>query len=50
MAVRGRRVTIATIAEAAGVSVPTVSRVLNGRTDVSPETRDRIEHLLSEHD
>jgi LacI family transcriptional regulator len=50
MAVSGRRVTIATIAEAAGVSVPTVSRVLNGRTDVSPETRDRIEHLLREHD
>ncbi|WP_250008098.1 LacI family DNA-binding transcriptional regulator [Actinoplanes sp. M2I2] len=50
MAVTGRRVTIATIAEAAGVSVPTVSRVLNGRTDVSPETRDRIEHLLREHD
>ena len=50
MATVGRRVTIATIAEAAGVSVPTVSRVLNGRTDVSPETRDRIEHLLREHD
>ena len=50
MAAAGRRVTIATIAEAAGVSVPTVSRVLNGRTDVSPETRDRIEHLLREHD
>ena len=50
MAAGGRRVTIATIAEAAGVSVPTVSRVLNGRTDVSPETRDRIEHLLREHD
>jgi LacI family transcriptional regulator len=50
MAVGGRRVTIATIANAAGVSVPTVSRVLNGRTDVSPETRDRIEHLLREHD
>src|SRR4051812_9681989 len=50
MTAGGRRVTIATIAEAAGVSVPTVSRVLNGRTDVSPETRDRIEHLLREHD
>src|SRR3954465_11359659 len=50
MAVTGRRVTIATIAAVAGVSVPTVSRVLNGRTDVSPETRDRIESLLREHD
>jgi LacI family transcriptional regulator len=27
-----------------------VSRVLNGRTDVAPETRDRIEVLLREHD
>jgi LacI family transcriptional regulator len=42
----GRRVTIAAIADAAGVSVPTVSRVLNGRTDVSSETRERVEQLL----
>jgi len=47
--VNGRRVTIAAIAEEAGVSVPTVSRVLNGRTDVSPQTRERVEQLLSEH-
>ncbi len=44
------RVTIAAIAEAAGVSVPTVSRVLNGRSDVSPGTRELIERLLREHD
>jgi LacI family transcriptional regulator len=44
----GRRVTIAAIADAAGVSVPTVSRVLNGRTDVSSETRERVEQLLRE--
>ncbi len=31
-------VTIAYIAESAGVSVPTVSKVLNGRTGVSDET------------
>ena len=49
MAADGARVTIAAIADAAGVSVPTVSRVLNGRTDVSPETRDRVERLLREH-
>jgi LacI family transcriptional regulator, galactose operon repressor len=44
-----RRVTINTIAQAAGVSVPTVSRVLNGRSDVSPGTRDRVEQLLQQH-
>jgi LacI family transcriptional regulator len=41
-----RRVTIAAIAVAAGVSVPTVSRVLNGRSDVSAATRERVEQLL----
>ena len=30
------RVTIAHIADAAGVSVPTVSKVVNGRADVAP--------------
>ncbi len=43
------RMTIAQLAEAAGVSVPTVSKVLNGRKDVSPGTRARIEQLISEH-
>ncbi len=43
------RVTIAHIADAAGVSVPTVSKVVNGRDDVAPETRARVEHLLQEH-
>jgi LacI family transcriptional regulator len=37
------------IAAAAGVSVPTVSKVVNGRPDVAPETRERIEGLLREH-
>jgi LacI family transcriptional regulator len=32
------------------VSVATVSKVLNGRTDVGPATRARIETLLKEHD
>ena len=49
MSTNGQRVTIATIAEAAGVSLPTVSRVLNGHAGVSPETRDRIEFLAREH-
>lgn len=45
----GRGVTIAQIATEAGVSTPTVSRVLNGRADVAPLTRRRIEGLLREH-
>ena len=45
-----KRVTIATIAQAAGVSVPTVSRVLNGHRDISRETRERVELLLREYD
>jgi DNA-binding LacI/PurR family transcriptional regulator len=45
----GQRVTIAHIADAAGVSVPTVSKVVNGRADVAPQTRARVERLLREH-
>ena len=45
----GRTVTIAEIAVAAGVSVPTVSKVLNGRKGVSPGTRNHVEQLLAEH-
>lgn len=36
-------VTIYTVAEMAGVSIGTVSRVLNGRDRVSPETRARVQ-------
>ncbi|HVU67632.1 MAG TPA: LacI family DNA-binding transcriptional regulator [Ktedonobacteraceae bacterium] len=43
------RPTIAQIAEIAGVSVPTVSKVLNGRTDVALQTRERIERVIAEH-
>ncbi|WP_328912124.1 MULTISPECIES: LacI family DNA-binding transcriptional regulator [unclassified Streptomyces] len=46
---RAGRVTIADIAREAGVSLPTVSRVLNGRNDVSPATRRRVEELLARH-
>ncbi|PRX43626.1 LacI family transcriptional regulator [Prauserella shujinwangii] len=44
-----RTVTISAIAAEAGVSAPTVSRVLNGRGDVAPATRERIEQLLRAH-
>ncbi|MFD0068534.1 LacI family DNA-binding transcriptional regulator [Streptomyces sp. NPDC056690] len=40
------KVTITEIAREAGVSVPTVSRVVNGRSDVSSATRARVEDLL----
>jgi LacI family transcriptional regulator, xylobiose transport system transcriptional regulator len=41
--------TLAVIARLAGVSTPTVSRVLNGRPGVSSETRRQVETLLQEH-
>jgi LacI family transcriptional regulator len=44
-----RRTTLATIAAEAGVSLPTVSKVLNGRPDVAPGTRSRVERLLEQH-
>lgn len=42
-------VTIAYIAESAGVSAPTVSKVLNGRKGVSDDTRARIEELINRY-
>ncbi|HLU29240.1 MAG TPA: LacI family DNA-binding transcriptional regulator [Glycomyces sp.] len=39
-------VTIAQIAERAGVSIPTVSKVINGRADVAPATRERVEAAI----
>jgi DNA-binding LacI/PurR family transcriptional regulator len=41
-----RPVTISYIAETAGVSVPTVSKVINGRAGVSADTRARVEALI----
>ncbi len=43
-----RRATLAAIAAEAGVSLPTVSKVVNGRPDVAPQTRARVERLLGE--
>jgi DNA-binding LacI/PurR family transcriptional regulator len=44
-----RPVTIAHIAESAGVSVPTVSKVINGRAGVSAGTRARVEELVNRY-
>jgi LacI family transcriptional regulator len=43
-----KRSTIADIAAKAGVSVPTVSRVLHHRPDVAPGTRRRVEQIIEE--
>jgi LacI family transcriptional regulator, xylobiose transport system transcriptional regulator len=48
---RGRRrgeLTVSAIAQLAGVSAPTVSRVINGRAGVAPETRQRVETVIRE--
>ncbi|HEY3336251.1 MAG TPA: substrate-binding domain-containing protein [Candidatus Limnocylindrales bacterium] len=41
--------TIAVIAREAGVSAPTVSKVINGRADVSAATRRRVEAAIHQH-
>ena len=41
--------TIAVIARDAGVSAPTVSKVINGRADVAPATRRRVEAAIRKH-
>ncbi|MEW1720325.1 LacI family DNA-binding transcriptional regulator [Streptomyces sp. NPDC093109] len=38
--------TLAVVAREAGVSVPTASKVVNGREDVAPETRRRVAEVL----
>src|SRR5213075_293114 len=44
-----QRPTLAVIAAGAGGSQATVSKVINGRTDVAPATRERVEGLLRAH-
>jgi len=46
---RQHRVTIKEIARETGVSVQTVSRVINKRPDVSPETRASVEAAIAHH-
>ena len=43
-----RRVTIGDVAELAGVSYQTVSRVINDKPDVSATTRQRIQDIIAE--
>lgn len=43
------RVTLSDVATEAGVSLATISKVLNGRPDVSAATRARVEELLARH-
>ena len=44
-----KNVTISQIAKESGVSVSTVSRVLNNKPDVLPETRERILQVIDTH-
>lgn len=44
---KNRAATIRDVAKAAGVSVSTVSRVLNAKTDVASETQDRILSIIN---
>src|SRR5437762_4634419 len=46
---RSSRVTIREIADLAGVSIATVSRVVNGHNDVSEETREIVQAVVREH-
>ena len=43
------RVTLESVAQEAAVSLSTVSKVLNGRSDVAASTRARVETLLEEY-
>jgi len=48
MVTKKRSVTIQDVAKASGVSVSTVSRVLNGKLDVADDTQDRILAVIGE--
>ena len=48
MGQRIARATIKEVASVAGVSTQTVSRVINDRPDVSPETRKRVQNIIDD--
>src|SRR5687767_5072249 len=41
-----KRITIKEVAEAAGVSTQTVSRVMNNHPDVAPDTFERVQQII----
>lgn len=43
-----KRTTIKQVAKVAGVSTQTISRVINDRPDVAPETRERVQQVIKE--
>ncbi len=45
-----KRVTIKEVAAAAGVSTQTVSRVVNGRPEVAPDTREHVQAVIEKLD
>jgi len=44
-----KRLTIKQVAQMAGVSTQTISRVINNRPDVSPETRQRVKDIIDRY-
>ena len=48
MTIKHKRPTIKQVASAAGVSTQTVSRVVNKRPDVSPDTRERVQQIIDD--
>lgn len=44
------RTTLSSVAAAAGVSMATVSKVVNDKDDVAPATRERVRRLLDQYD
>ncbi|MBU4335265.1 MAG: LacI family DNA-binding transcriptional regulator [Actinobacteria bacterium] len=47
-ALSSRRTTLSTVATAAGVSIATVSKVINGRSGVGDDTRRRVESAITD--
>jgi len=43
-----KALTIKDIAKLSGFSTGTVSRVLNNHPDLSPETKEKIDHIIQE--